>query len=125
MILCYPCELTGGGDQWLVLKIGYLCFFQASRTMVSDRKIEYRLVDLDEPLDWIPPTRTFIRLGVIVIYLGIPFGIGYVELVFVGCQCSFVEGHATHFPCVFHVFYGLSYSYGYFVILLHNKTYSK
>ena len=51
-------------------------FFHAFGALVSDHKIDYSLVGLDDTPDWIPPSWRFIHLGVIVRYLGIPFGVG-------------------------------------------------
>lgn len=44
--------------------------------VVSNHKIEFWLVGLDSPPDWIPAMSTYIQPGVIVKYLGIPFGVG-------------------------------------------------
>ena len=44
--------------------------------MVIDYMIEFWLVGLDSPPNWIPKTWTYIRLVMIVWYLGIPFGVG-------------------------------------------------
>lgn len=41
--------------------------------MVSDHKTYFWPVGLDSTPSWIPSTLTYIWLGVIVIYLGIPF----------------------------------------------------
>jgi len=51
-------------------------FFLAFEAMVSDHKTDYWLVDLDELLDLCPPTLIIVHQGVIVRYLGIPFGVG-------------------------------------------------
>jgi hypothetical protein len=51
------------------------CFFcNASGVVVSEWKTNYWLVGLDDSLAWIPSLWNWVKLGVIVRYLGILFG---------------------------------------------------
>ena len=50
-------------------------FYKASGAIVNDHKIYYWIISLDDLPAWIPTTWNFVQPGVIVIYLGIPFGV--------------------------------------------------
>jgi len=51
-------------------------FGVASGAVVSPHQTYFWLIGLDSPLDWTPPAWSYIRPGVIVRDLGIPFGVG-------------------------------------------------
>jgi hypothetical protein len=50
-------------------------FCEASGEIVSDHKINYWLVGLEDHPMWFPAAWRFVQPGVIVWYLGIPFGV--------------------------------------------------
>jgi len=50
-------------------------FYEASRAIINDHKTKFWWVGIDEITTWIPTTWDFVCLGVIVRYLGIPFGV--------------------------------------------------
>lgn len=49
-------------------------FFHVSGRVVSERKIDFWVVGIDDLVAWIPSLLKYIRLGVIMLYLGISFG---------------------------------------------------
>ena len=52
-----------------------ILFCKATSAIVSYNKIDYWITSLDDPPTWIPNTWNFVQPGVIVRYLGIPFGV--------------------------------------------------
>ena len=58
--------------EYIITTMQFLALFcKELGAIVSDTKIDYQIIGLNDPPTWIPTSWNFVQLGVIVKYLGI------------------------------------------------------